>query len=165
MDRPAAAARALASKAGRRAVETGDASALIRIVREAFGWKQADLGREAGYSQPTISRLEKGQGRISDLDVRAHLADVLAIPRSAVGLLGTNSRPAEERNVGDMRRSDFLRGMLGAAASLALPVEITSSEPTHIGMSTVKGCSAALDRLYELDERHGGSTIFALERV
>jgi transcriptional regulator with XRE-family HTH domain len=162
VDRSAAAARALASEAGRRAVETGDAGALIRIVREAFGWKQADLGRETGYSQPTISRLEKGQGRISDLDVRAHLADVLAIPRSAVGLLGTNSRPAEERNVGDMRRSDFLRGMVGAAASLALPMEITSSEPTRIGMSTVRGCSAALDRLYELDERHGGSTIFAL---
>jgi hypothetical protein len=52
--------------------------------------------------------------------------------------------------------------MLGAAASLALPVEITSSEPTRIGMSTVTACSAALDRLYELDERHGGSTIFAL---
>jgi tetratricopeptide (TPR) repeat protein len=29
-------------------------------------------------------------------------------------------------------------------------------------MSTVSGCAAALDRLYELDERHGGSTIYAL---
>jgi hypothetical protein len=61
-----------------------------------------------------------------------------------------------------MRRSDFLRGMVGAATSLALPSEITSPNQTRIGMSTVRGCAAALDRLYELDERHGGATIYAL---
>jgi hypothetical protein len=29
-------------------------------------------------------------------------------------------------------------------------------------MSTVRGCATSLDRLYELDERHGGATIYAL---
>jgi transcriptional regulator with XRE-family HTH domain len=130
MDRSGTTARVLASDAGRRAVETGDAGTLIRLVREALGWKQSDLGREADYSQPTISRLEKNAGRIADVDVRARLADILAIPRSAVGLLDPVYGEGQQRTVADMRRSDFLRGMVGAAASLALPSEITSATHT-----------------------------------
>jgi len=52
--------------------------------------------------------------------------------------------------------------MVGAAASLALPTELTEPQQTRIGMSTVRGCATALDRLYELDERLGGSTIYVL---
>jgi transcriptional regulator with XRE-family HTH domain len=126
MDPSVAAAQVLASEAGRRAVETGDAGTLIRLVREARGWKQSDLGKEAGYSQPTICRLEKGGGRISEIEVRARLADILAIPLSAVGLIGSAADVGQQRTVTDMRRSDFLRGMVGAATSLALPSEITS---------------------------------------
>ena len=100
MDRSATAARILASHEGRRAVETGDAGTLIRLVREALGWKQCDLGREAGYSQPTICRLEKGGGRISEVEVRARLADILAIPRSAVGLAGTADDGGQQRTGG-----------------------------------------------------------------
>ncbi len=162
MDRSGTAARVLASEAGRRAVESGNAGTLIRLVREALGWKQSDLGRESGYSQPTISRLEKNAGRISDVAVRARLADILAIPRSAVGLADSVTGEVGQRNVGEVHRSEFLRGMVGAAASLALPSEITSTTYPRIGTSTVRGCVAALDRLYELDERHGGSTIYAL---
>ena len=129
MDRSASSARVLGSEAGRRAVESGDIGLLFRLVREALGWKQSDLGKEAGYSQPTISRLEKGQGRIADLEVRARLADILEIPRSAVGLAGREPAEGGQRNLADMRRSEFLRGVLGAAASLALPIEVTKADP------------------------------------
>ena len=162
MDRSGAAAQVLASAAGRRAVEAGDAGTLIRLVREALGWKQSDLGREAGYSQPTICRLERNSGRISEIEVRARLADILAIPRLALGLAGLATEPGGQRTVTDMRRSEFLRGVVGAATSLALPVEITSPTQARLGMSTVRGCMTALDRLYELDERHGGATIYVL---
>ena len=162
MDRSKAAADALASPVGRRAVETGDAGTLIRLVREAIGMTQSDLGKEAGYSQPTICRLEKNAGRIAEIKVRARLADILSIPRSALGLATSAAEPAPQRTVSDMRRSQFLRGMVGAATSLALPVELSSDTKKRITMRTVRGCSAALDRLYELDERHGGATIYAL---
>lgn len=86
MDRASVAAGALASAAGQEAVRSRDVAALVRLVREALGWRQADLGRHAGYSQPTICRLEKGQGRISDIEVLTGLADVLCIPKAALGL-------------------------------------------------------------------------------
>src|SRR4051794_1346380 len=88
MDRSASAVKVLASDAGRRAVASNDTGTLIRLAREALGWTQLDLGRRAGYSQPTISRLEKNGGRISEIETRSRLADVLGIPRSAVGLTG-----------------------------------------------------------------------------
>src|SRR3712207_3268674 len=113
MDQPATAARVLASDAGRCAVEAGDAGTLIRLVREALGWKQSDLGRAAGYSQPTICRLEKGAGRISAVEVRGRLADILCIPRAAVGLTGTAPGEGPQRTVEDMRRSEFLRSLVG----------------------------------------------------
>jgi transcriptional regulator with XRE-family HTH domain len=162
MDRSASSARVLGSKTGRLAVENGDIGLLIRLVREALGWKQSDLGKEAGYSQPTISRLEKGQGRIGDLEVRARLADILEIPRSAVGLAGREPAGGGQRNLADMRRSNFLHGVLGAAASVALPAEVTNADRSRIGMATVRECASALNRLYELDERRGGATIYAL---
>lgn len=61
-----------------------------------------------------------------------------------------------------MRRSEFLRGVVSTAAVLALPGDIASGTVRRIGAGTVRECQAALDRLYEVDERRGGATVYAL---
>lgn len=162
MDHAAIVAEVLASPAGRSAVEQQNVAALIRMTREAIGWRQADLAKAAGYSQPTISRLELGQGRINDTKVRAKLADVLGLPKSSVGLTAEQTSRADERTVADMRRAELLRGLVGAAATLALPREISSGGTHKISDRVVVECRAALDRLFEMDEQHGGATVYAL---
>lgn len=155
----------LASPAGVRAVLARDAGSLIRLVRGAYGWRQADLGRRAGFSQPTISRLERGCGRITDIAVLRSLGDVLGIPQAALGLADdfTSRRlPESRRNLPDVQRSEFLRGVLGAAAALALPRAVADDDASHVDDATVRDCQAALERLYELDQRFGGEPVYAL---
>lgn len=64
-------------------------AAIIRRARLARSWTQADLARLAGYSQPTVSRLETGRGRITDTAVLGHLADILDISPAALGIATT----------------------------------------------------------------------------
>ncbi|MER5417635.1 helix-turn-helix domain-containing protein [Streptomyces virginiae] len=40
------------------------AGSLVRIGREALGWRQADLGKRLLCSQSAVSRLEQGRTRI-----------------------------------------------------------------------------------------------------
>jgi transcriptional regulator with XRE-family HTH domain len=61
-------------------------AALIRDARKTRGYTQADLARLAGYSQPTISRLENGGSRVTDTDVLARLAELLGITPAALGI-------------------------------------------------------------------------------
>lgn len=155
----------LASPPGQNALLSGDVGTLIRLVREALDWRQTDLGHQAGFSQPTISRLENGRGRISDLSVLARLADVLGIPRSALGLAEPNAwvtGRTDPRSLDDVKRSEFLRSVVGAAAALALPSAVLDQTQTRLSMTTVTDCRKALDRLYGLDDQLGGSSVFIL---
>ena len=71
---------ALPRPATMAATDTGQhRAAVIRRARQAHGWTQADLARRAGYSQPTISRLERGGHGITDTAVLSHLAGILGI--------------------------------------------------------------------------------------
>jgi transcriptional regulator with XRE-family HTH domain len=139
---------------------------VIRLVREALGWRQADLGYRTGYSQATISRLENGGGRITDVAVLVRLAEVLGLPCSVLGLAGRHcgaSTPAEStRTVGDVKRSELLRGFVGAAAALSLPAVLTEDRPARIDRAVVTECRAALGRLYKLDDRVGGAPVYPL---
>ncbi|MGH3867370.1 MAG: helix-turn-helix domain-containing protein [Pseudonocardiaceae bacterium] len=50
-------------------------------MREARGWTQHDLADRSGYSQPTISRLERGVSRaVRDTAVLADVAQALGAP-------------------------------------------------------------------------------------
>ncbi|MGH3975233.1 MAG: helix-turn-helix domain-containing protein, partial [Pseudonocardiaceae bacterium] len=44
-------------------VATGDTGTVIRLLRQARGWTQQQLADRSGYSQATISRLERQASR------------------------------------------------------------------------------------------------------
>jgi hypothetical protein len=52
--------------------------------------------------------------------------------------------------------------MLGAAAALALPRVVTEDTSGVVDKAVVRECRAALQRLYELDDRLGGADVYAL---
>src|SRR3954449_7987432 len=81
-------ARALLSPAGRAAVTAGEPGQIIKLARTALGWKQQDLAARSGYSQPTISRLERGVGRaVRDTAILTDLANTLGLPAEMLGLV------------------------------------------------------------------------------
>src|SRR3954470_14629434 len=87
-------ARALLSPAGRAAVAAGEPGQIIKLARTALGWKQQDLAERSGYSQPTISRLERGVGRaVRDTAILADLAGTLGLPTEAFGLVRPDAPP------------------------------------------------------------------------
>jgi transcriptional regulator with XRE-family HTH domain len=147
----------LASRRGRSAVAAGDTGAVIKLVRTALGLRQSDLGALIGYSQSTICRLEKGQGRANDITVLATLSRHLDIPPAALGLAGSPRLAVE--GMDDVKRQDFLRGLAGAAAVLALPPVLTD-DTRRVGIADVRACRDALTRLYELDGQVGGGAIY-----
>lgn len=74
-------AAALVSPEGRAVVASGEAGAVVRLIRKVLGWTQQDLADRSGYSQATISRIECGKTRAArDTDVLADFAQVLDVP-------------------------------------------------------------------------------------
>ncbi|MGH3621660.1 MAG: helix-turn-helix domain-containing protein, partial [Sciscionella sp.] len=101
-----AAIGVLLSPPGRVAVAAGRIGEVVRLARRAHGWKQDDLARCAGYSQATVSRLEREEGRAArDTAVLTDIAGALGIPSSALGVVDNATRtPTLE----DMERRNFL---------------------------------------------------------
>ena len=55
----------------------------IKEIREAKGWRQADLAAAVGCSQGQINKLETGAARLSDVWL-AKIAPVLGVPQGAL---------------------------------------------------------------------------------
>ncbi|WP_188116220.1 helix-turn-helix domain-containing protein [Salinispora cortesiana] len=68
----------------RAAVARDDAGTVIRLVRQAAGLTQGELGNLCGYSGSTISRLERAP--LHDISLRRQLAHTLSIPAVMLGL-------------------------------------------------------------------------------
>lgn len=83
----------------------------IAAARQKRGWTQQQLAELCGYSQSTISRLERGRQSARDVDVLTLVADRLGMDPSEVGLAGGITHNA------DVNRRYFL----GAAAGLGIP--------------------------------------------
>jgi transcriptional regulator with XRE-family HTH domain len=124
------------------AARAGDTGAVIRRVREARGQSQADLGAACGYSQPVVSRIERGQRHAYDIRVLRRIAQVLDIPPQLLGLAELPlQRPAEP----PVNRRDFLAGAGGLAASIVLPT--TSPAPADTTAAALRLVTAAQRRL------------------
>ncbi|MFT9476795.1 helix-turn-helix domain-containing protein [Streptomyces sp. Mo3] len=82
----------------------------IAAARRERGWTQQQLAAMCGYSQSTISRLERGRQSARDIGVLALVADRLGMVPSEVGLAGV-----APHNAGVNRR-----GFLGTTAAAGL---------------------------------------------
>src|SRR4051794_13465979 len=151
-----AVARALLSPAGRATVAAGSPGEVIKFARKVLGWKQEDLAKRSGYSQPTISRLERGVGRaVRDTAILTDLANTLGLPAEMLGLV----RVADPTPSLTAWTTRLPRGRALAAAAM-LPQRIAS--PGRVGSADVDQCWVSLRRLFGLDDRQGGGTVYAM---
>jgi transcriptional regulator with XRE-family HTH domain len=152
---PSVVAAVLISPQGRAAVAAGAAGTVIRLIRQAHGWSQQDLADRSGYSQATISRLERGISRATrDTAVLTDLAGALAVPCAVLGLV---SDPDQRPILDDVDRREFFGGAAGLAVTALLPQSVAS--PGRITAAEVTQCWRALRRVEELDARGGGTVV------
>lgn len=157
VDAPAVAA-VLISPPCRAAIAAGESGTAVRLIRRAIGWTQHDLADRSGYSQATISRLERGASRAArDTAVLTDLADALGVPPAA---LGATNRSAQRPILDDMDRRDFLGGTVGLAVTALLPQGVAT--PGRIDADTTAQCWTALRRLEELDAQQGGAAVLQM---
>jgi transcriptional regulator with XRE-family HTH domain len=119
------------SARARALVAAHDVGGAIRLARQTRGWRQTDLGKAAGYSASTISRLETNRRASVDVGTLRRVAHAAGIPGDLLGaLLGlptptpatvtaTLGHRAEEDD--PMRRRELL-----ATAGLAIPMRLLS---------------------------------------
>jgi transcriptional regulator with XRE-family HTH domain len=65
---------------------------VVRVVRTALNWSQAELGRRSGYSRTQVSRWETGRLPLVNTTLLHKLADVLNVPPALFGLGDTSPR-------------------------------------------------------------------------
>lgn len=150
-----AAAAVLLSPQGRAAIAAGAAGTVIRLLRQALGWTQQDLADRSGYSQATISRLERGVSRAArDTAVLIDLANALGAPPA---VLGVASLPDQQPILDNVDRREFVGGAAGLAVAALLPQAVAT--PGRIDAADVTQCWSALRRLEELDAHQGGTAV------
>ncbi|MHC0432305.1 helix-turn-helix domain-containing protein [Streptomyces sp. O3] len=123
---------------------TGEAIAAARRER---GWTQEQLADVCGFSQSTISRLERGRQSARDMDVLAMVAERLGLRRSAVGLADEPTHHAE------LGSSASRRQLLGAAVSLGVAAGTGTRErpvnPAVVGhLRSLRATLVQSDSLY-----------------
>ncbi|MGH3693532.1 MAG: helix-turn-helix domain-containing protein [Pseudonocardiaceae bacterium] len=154
-------AATLISPQGQAAVATGEVGLLIRLMRKAAGWTQHELAERSGYSQATISRLERGISRAAqDMVILADIAQALGVPPAALGVIGESGQPPILDGV---ERRDFIGGAAGLAVAVLLPRNVVT--PGRIDAEHAAQCWTALRCVYELDLRQGGATGYQVAEV
>jgi len=159
-DRLRVVAAMLGSAQGCAALAAGDSGTVIRLARRALEWNQQELAARSGYSQPTISRVERGRTRATrDIAILVDLAQTLRLPVSAVGLAGV--AVDKPRTIDNMYRRDLLGGAAALTAAALLPQAVVTPSG-RIGEADVAQCWVSLHRLYELDDHEGGGEVYQL---
>jgi transcriptional regulator with XRE-family HTH domain len=156
MDHSRTVAAVLISPQGRAAAAAGETGKLVRLMRQALGWSQQDLADRSGYSQATISRLERGVSRAArDMDILADVAKALGVPPAVLGVVGQSDQPPILDGV---ERRDFFGGAAGLAVAVLLPQTVAT--PGRIDAAQAAQCWTALRRLFELDDHQGGAAVY-----
>lgn len=156
MDHSRGVVAVLLSPQGQAAVAAGQTGTLIRLLRKAAGWNQEDLANRSGYSQATISRLERGMSRAArDTVILADVAEALGAPPAVLGVVGH----LDQRHILDgVERRVFFSGAAGLAVAVLLPHSVVT--PGRIDAANAAQCWAALRRLEELDALYGGAAVY-----
>jgi transcriptional regulator with XRE-family HTH domain len=156
MDYSRAVVAALLSPQGQAAVAAGQTGTLVRLMRKAREWSEQELADRSGYSQATISRLERGVSRAArDMVILADVAQALGVPPAALGVSDLSDQPPILDNVD---RRDFFGGAAGLAVAVLLPPTVVT--PGRIDASQATQCWTALHRIEELDALHGGAAVY-----
>lgn len=90
-----------------------------------------------------------------DMVILADVAQALGVPPAALGVSGLSDQPPILDNVD---RRDFFGGAAGLAVAVLLPQAVVT--PGRIDATHATQCWTALHRLFELDDRHGGATVY-----
>ncbi|SFO66117.1 Transcriptional regulator, contains XRE-family HTH domain [Actinomadura madurae] len=109
----------------RALIDAHDLGALIRLARERRGWSQQELGKAAGFSRSTVSRLETSRTAITDMAKLRLIVGALEIPPSVLAeLLGLAEASAVTvvTNVATAALEDPMRRRSFVAAGLAVPL-------------------------------------------
>jgi transcriptional regulator with XRE-family HTH domain len=104
-------------------IAAGDSGGLIRMARRARGWRQTDLGKAAGYSASTISRLETAARAGTDLEMLRHVASAVGIPAPILGAVVSAAACPAATVTATPRREEGepMRRRALVAAGLAVP--------------------------------------------
>ncbi|WP_239098104.1 helix-turn-helix domain-containing protein [Micromonospora qiuiae] len=133
----------------RHAAVVGDYGSLLRVARTAARLTLSEAGERCGYSAATLSRIERGKQRLTDVTVLRRLAAAFDIPPELFGLTddgATGSRQSRStigrllgegayREVGDdpLRRRDVLGGLAGLVGStFAADPEALAAPPSRV---------------------------------
>ncbi|MFF0659427.1 helix-turn-helix domain-containing protein [Micromonospora tulbaghiae] len=142
----------------RQAAAVGDFGALLRVARTAARLTLSEAGQRCGYSAATLSRIERGRQRLSDVTVLRRLAALFDIPPELFGLADIDgpafhqTGPPIDRVRGDatrreggvdpVRRREVIGGLAGLVGSTlagsppalsAPPRVVTSLEDVLLG--------------------------------
>ncbi len=157
MDYSRAVAAALISPQGQAAVASGETGTLVRLMRKAAGLNQQGLADRSGWSQATISRLERAASRAAqDTVILTDVAQALGVPPAALGVPCPSDQAA--RMLDGVERRDVLSGAAGLAVAVLLPPAV--AVPGRIDAAQAAQCWTSLHRLFELDARQGGATVY-----
>jgi transcriptional regulator with XRE-family HTH domain len=156
MDCSGAVAAVLISPRGQAAIAAGNTGTVIRLLRQSRGWTQQELADRSGYSQATISRLERQVSRAArDTAVLIDIAGALELPPAVLGVTGI---PGQGRILDGVDRREFFGGAAGLAVMALLPQSVVT--PGRIDAAEVDQCWAGLRRLTELVAQHGGGAVY-----
>lgn len=114
----------------RALVAARDFGGLVKLARTLRGWRQSDLGQATGYSSSTISRLEGGSRRPTDIPMVSTVAAALDIPgRVLAAILGVTATPPARVSVTADRRGeeDPMRRRTLLTAGLAIPIHLLTN--------------------------------------
>ncbi|WP_203994556.1 helix-turn-helix domain-containing protein [Micromonospora lutea] len=127
----------------------GDFGTLLRIARTAARLTLAEAGQRCGYSAATLSRIERGRQRLTDVTVLRRLAAIFDIPPELFGLTDMNGPAihqstapidkvrgkATRHEVGEdsVRRREVLGGLAGLVGStLTVGTPAPASPPDRV---------------------------------
>lgn len=121
------------------AARDGDVGTVIRLARKATGLTQAELGAACGYSQPVVSRIERGRRHAYDIRVLHQIAQALDLPPHLLGLAAADATELE------VNRRDFLATAGVLAATAILPVGSPSAESPAAALRAITMAQRRLD--------------------